>query len=175
MKQALVYLIVIAVLIAAGCVSPPAGTESVPGTANDQSPLPAADFKPSATKPKEKSPRTGGGETTSKAEVQKVLNLGIMVHLEGWDDGANEIKFKKHASLLREYAALFEKYGARLTLESKEMTLGAVKWNDNVLLEMQSLGHGIGVHADVGGSMKDTLPKMKKDLANMKTQLESLG
>jgi hypothetical protein len=97
-----------------------------------------------------------------------------MVHLEGWEDGMNEAKFRRHAALLREYATLFEKYGAKLTLESKEMTVGAIQWHDNVLLEMENRGHGIGVHADVGGRMKDTLPKMKLNLANMKSQLESL-
>jgi len=109
------------------------------------------------------------------AEVQTVLNLGIMVHLEGWDDDTNEAKFRQHAALLREYATLFEEYGAKLTLESKEMTEGAIQWDDNVLLEMQNRGHGIGVHADVGGSWLDTLPEMKLELANMKSRLESLG
>ena len=47
---------------------------------------------------------------------------------------------------------LFEKYGAKLTLESKEMTDGAIQWNDNVLLEMQERGHAVGIHADVGGN-----------------------
>ena len=108
-------------------------------------------------------------------EIQTVLNLGIMVHLEGWDDGTNEAKFRQHAALLREYATLFEEYGAKLTLESKEMTDGSIQWHDNVLLEMENRGHGIGVHADVGSSMRDTLPEMRLELTNMKSQLESLG
>jgi hypothetical protein len=109
------------------------------------------------------------------AEIQTVLNLGIMVHLEGWDDDTDEAKFRHHAALLREYATLFEEYGAKLTLESKEMTEGATRWDDNVLLEMQNRGHGIGVHADVGGSMRDTLSEMRLELTDMKSQLESLG
>jgi hypothetical protein len=104
-----------------------------------------------------------------------VLLMGIMVHLEGWNDDADQAQFNRHASLLREYASLFEKYGAKLTLESKEMTEGSIRWGDNVLLEMRQRGHAIGVHADVGGSKKDTLTNMKMKLANMKSRLESQG
>ena len=118
---------------------------------------------------------TETGPAPPTVEIQDVLNLGVMVHLEGWDDDTNEAKFRQHAALLREYATLFEEYGARLTLESKEMTDGAIRWHDNVMLEMQNRGHGIGVHADVGGSMRDTLPEMRLELTNMKSQLESLG
>ena len=113
--------------------------------------------------------------TEPALDVQKVLNLGIMVHLEGWDDANNEIKFRNHAELLREYADLFEKYGAKLTLESKEMTEGCIRWDDNVLLEMQKAGLAVGVHADVGGNAYETTRQMELKLAAMKSSLESLG
>ncbi len=106
---------------------------------------------------------------------QGVLYLGIMVHLEGWSDGQNQTRFTQHAALLREYADLFEKYGARLTLESKEFTEGNLKWGDNVLLEMEQRGHGIGVHADVGGQPNYDCNRFAADLRAKKTQLESLG
>jgi hypothetical protein len=115
-------------------------------------------------------------KTTQSVNTQYqpgILNLGLMVHLEGWAD-MEETVFRRHASLLREYAALFEKYGAKLTLESKEMTEGAIRWNDNVFLELQNRGHAIGVHADVGGNKTDTLAGMKTELAEMKSRLESL-
>ena len=121
---------------------------------------------------------TGCSATTienNSFSQNKVLNFGVMVHLEGWNDGADEARFRQHAQLLREYATLFEKYGARLTLESKEMTEGAIRWNDNVLLEMEKRGHAIGVHADVGGSRNDTYVQMTQKLTSMKTKLESLG
>jgi hypothetical protein len=113
--------------------------------------------------------------TTAALEVQTVLNLGIMVHLEGWNDGANEDSFHVHAAKLREYAALFEKYGAKLTLESKEVTDGCIHWGDNVLLEMQQRGHAVAIHADVGGSKTDTVASMISDLTLMKFHLESLN
>ncbi len=98
-----------------------------------------------------------------------------MVHLEGWSDDQDRAKFIRHAALLREYADLFERYGARLTLESKEFTGGCLKWGDNVLLEMEQRGHGIGVHADVGGERNYNCSRFTDELRAKKQQLESLG
>ena len=79
-------------------------------------------------------PNTNGN---SSSDQSTVLYIGIMVHLEGWEDDQNQDKFEKHVQLVREYASLFETYGAVLTLESKELTDGSIKWGDNVLLEME--------------------------------------
>jgi hypothetical protein len=76
---------------------------------------------------------------------------------------------------VREYASLFEKYGAKLTLESKELTDGILRWGDNVLLEMEQRGHGIGVHADIGGQRNYDCRRFADDLRARKEQLESLG
>jgi hypothetical protein len=104
-----------------------------------------------------------------------VLYLGIMVHLEGWDDDKEQAKFEHHVRLIREYADLFERYGAKLTLESKEVTQGVIRWGDNVLLELEGRGHGIGVHADVGGQRGYDCGRMAFELRQRREQLESLG
>jgi hypothetical protein len=65
-----------------------------------------------------------------------------MVHLEGWNDGQNQTRFQEHARLMRDYATLFERYGVKLTWESKELTDGILRWGDNVLREMERRGHG---------------------------------
>jgi len=106
---------------------------------------------------------------------QRVLYLGVMIHLEGWHDDENQAKFEQHARLVREYASLFESYGAKLTWESKEFTDGSIKWGDNVLLEMQERGHGVGVHADIGGQQNYDCSRFTRDLRAEKQQLESLG
>jgi len=106
---------------------------------------------------------------------QGVLYLGIMVHLEGWNDGQDQARFQEHARLMREYATLFEKYGAKLTWESKEVTEGILRWGDNVLLEMEQRGHGVGVHADIGGQRDYDCRRFAADLRAEKEQLESLG
>ena len=111
----------------------------------------------------------------SSGDQPTVLYIGIMVHLEGWEDDQNQDKFERHVQLVREYASLFETYGAVLTLESKELTDGSIKWGDNVLLEMEQRGHGIGVHADIGGQRNYKCNRFALDLRAEKEQLESLG
>jgi len=106
---------------------------------------------------------------------QGVLHFTVMVHLEGWDDANSEGAFQKHAALVRQYAELFERYGARLTLESREFTAGCIAWNDNVLKELEDRGHAIGVHADIGGSRKTTQKELTEGIREMKAELESLG
>ncbi len=109
------------------------------------------------------------------SNADPVVYLGIMVHLEGWQDGVDQAKFEKHVSLIREYADLFERYGAKLTLESKEVTEGVIQWGDNVLLEMEQRGHGIGVHADIGGQLSYDCDRFAADLRRERVQLETLG
>jgi hypothetical protein len=104
-----------------------------------------------------------------------VLYLGLMIHLEGWGDDKNEAKFDQHVQIVREWADIFETHGAKLTLESKELTDGSITWGDNVLLEMQQRGHGIGVHADIGGQQNYKCQRFADDLQAEKEQLESLG
>jgi len=123
---------------------------------------PAPTPSPAAT-----APATPGG--------QGVLYLGIMVHLEGWNDDQSQEQFERHVQLMREYAALFERYGARLTWESKEVTEGILRWGDNVLEEMEQRGHGIGVHADIGGERNYDCRRFADDLRAEREQLESLG
>ena len=113
--------------------------------------------------------------TETAAGAKAVLYLGIMVHLEGWNDDQDQARFAEHVRLMREYASLFETYGARLTWESKEVTDGALRWGDNVLLEMQQRGHGVGVHADIGGQRNYDCSRFAADLRAEKQQLESLG
>ena len=104
-----------------------------------------------------------------------VVYIGMMVHLEGWADETDQSAYIQHVSLMREYADLFEKYGAKLTWESKEVTKGSLRWGDNVLLEMQERGHGVGLHADVGGNKNYVCKNFTSDLISMKKDLEKLG
>jgi hypothetical protein len=98
-----------------------------------------------------------------------------MVHLEGWDDDKSQARFQAHAAQIRSTADLFEKYGAKLTFESKEVTDGILSWGDNVLLEMEQRGHGVGVHADLGGKLQDDCADLAPGLRAERVQLESLG
>ncbi|RMD64538.1 hypothetical protein D6833_04290 [Candidatus Parcubacteria bacterium] len=110
------------------------------------------------------------------SDQSAVLYLGIMVHLEGWNDDEDQARFEQHARLVRQYADLFEKYGAKLTLESSDdFARGMQLWDDNVLLEMEQRGHGIGVHADIGGHPGYDCSRFTRDLQAEKELLESFG
>lgn len=104
-----------------------------------------------------------------------IVQFTVVLHLEGWEDGANEQSFNRHAAQLREYADLFEKYGGKMTLESKEIIDGCITWNDNVLLEMQQRGHAVGIHADAGGDKNATVESISGTLVEMKGKLKQLG
>jgi len=110
---------------------------------------------------------------------KEVLYLGIMVHLEGWDDEAtNEDMFGVHADAARKLATIFEKHGAKVTFEARpEFVAGCNNWGDNVLLELAHRGHGIGVHADVGGSVERegiTQRSFAFKIADMKKDMDKL-
>lgn len=123
-------------------------------------------------------PRPKGTEpiaTQAPSRDAPVLYLGIMLHLEGWDDAVDQDKFEQHARLIREYADLFEAYGGKLTFESKEVTDGAIRWGDNILLEMEQRGHGIGVHADIGGRRDYDCERFARELRQERIKLETLG
>ncbi len=121
-------------------------------------------------------PTTITEETNPSAPDGKgVVLFTVVLHLEGWKDGINETSFSRHASQLREYADLFEKYNAKMTLESKEIIDGCVNWNDNVLLEMQQRGHAVAIHADAGGEKSATVRSIAKTLTEMKQKLAQLG
>ena len=114
-------------------------------------------------------------EASAEPDGQGVIYFTVMIHLEGWNDGESQEKFQRHAELVRAYADLFEKYGAVMTLESKEFTTGCINWNDNVLKEMEDRGHAIGLHADQGGSKSQTYKSFFTEVKKMKEELESLG
>jgi len=144
------------------------------GPENPQN-CPADCTAPSPTMVRPPATRTPAAATPTPSRGQGVLYLGIMVHLEGWDDARDRAKFERHVQLVREYASLFEKYGAKLTWESKEVTEGILRWGDNVLLEMEQRGHGIGVHADIGSQRSYDCRRFAADLRAEKEQLGSLG
>ncbi|WP_448543261.1 hypothetical protein [Roseiflexus sp.] len=169
MKQTLPFWMIF-LLATFACGFSPSGATSAPMPSPQGGlPTPTAETPPVETASPSQVP------TEAAADSKAVLYLGIMVHLEGWNDDQDQARFARHVQLMREYASLFETYGARLTWESKEVTDGALKWGDNVLLEMQQRGHGVGVHADIGGQKNYDCSRFAADLRAEKEQLESLG
>jgi hypothetical protein len=139
-----------------------------PQVAND-----AAAVKVPPLKAKNRIP--GSTAASDGPDGKGVLNFTVVLHLEGWNDGTSRRSFEDHAKKLREYADLFEKYGAKMTLESKEIIDGCINWGDNVLLEMQQRGHAVGIHADAGGHNGATVQEITRTLDGMQSGLARLG
>jgi hypothetical protein len=118
----------------------------------------------------------GGTGTGGGGGGDAVVRLGIMIHLEGWTFN-NPAKFADYAASLRAYADLFEKHGAKMTFECRSDHADAiVKYGDNYLEEMQSRGHGIGVHADSGyPEASFTQASFANEIEKKANELESLG
>jgi hypothetical protein len=117
-------------------------------------------------------------QTEQQPATETKLYLGLMVHLEGWfDEVDNEEKFYKHMSAALELAEVFEEHGAYVTFEASPETIQASAVWDNLLLELQNRGHGIGVHADKGYSQN---PNFNQDLftaqiREMREDAEAIG
>jgi len=123
----------------------------------------STDNRPSAT---EDSAKLGTGK----------LYMGIMVHIEGWSDKVPKV-YLEHSQGLENYAKIFEKHSAKMTIESGEdFMTGSAKANDNILAKLEERGHAIGLHADVGGRTNETnQADFATELIRLKTKLEGLG
>ncbi len=107
-----------------------------------------------------------------------VVHLSLMVHLEGWDDEVTNItKFNAHVEAVETLAAKFEWYGAVATFEASPEFFQAVEnWDSDILNDLYERGHGIGLHADVGGNAKSiglTQEDMTTVLRDMRVQAEA--
>ena len=122
--------------------------------------------------------RAVGAGIEGVGEQQAVLSFGLMVHLEGWfDEVENEDNFNRHMEAALELADIFERYGAKVTFEASPETIEASTNWDNVLLELENRGHGIGVHADAGNSRNPNYNQQlfAVQIAEMKEDAEALS
>lgn len=101
----------------------------------------AANGQPASTR----EPATGPGGDAP-------LYMTTMTHMEGpWNDDRDEGLFLRHVEQLRYSMDLADEYDAILTIESeKPFARGNVIWNLNIMAEIQSRGHGVGTHCDIG-------------------------
>jgi len=117
-------------------------------------------------------------EKESVPHGKPVLYIGIMIHLEGNDNATQDKNlFDGWVSKIEETAALLEKYNAKGTFEAKPNFVECCKkWNNNVLLDLYQRGHGIGVHADVGGigNKNNNVKDMSRKMSVMKNDTEEL-
>ena len=84
---------------------------------------------------------------------QPVLYLGMMVHVEGqFGDAEEEIFLDSHTATTLQFADIFDKYDAKATFEfDRYYIAGMLNWGGEMIQDLVDRGHGVGVHADVGG------------------------
>ena len=82
------------------------------------------------------------------------LLLGMAIHVEGWhQERQDESLFRLHEAELYDTAAAAQAAGAILTFEfSPIFTEAADTWGSTLPADVVAMGHGVGVHADVGGN-----------------------
>lgn len=109
-------------------------------------------------------------------EEPAVLSVAFMVHLEGWSDEVeDESAYESHVAAVQKLRTVFDRYEAKLTLEaSPEFIEADAKWGQGWLQKWEQAGHGIGVHADVGGTQRETQETMTTQMRLMKSGLEEL-
>lgn len=123
-----------------------------------------------------KSQKNTEEENTSKP-LENTLYMSLSIHVEGWDESTNTVKYTKHASLIDEFAAIFEEYNMPLTLEMRpdEFVAGSINANDtDFILNLAERGHDLQVHADIGPEFS-VLNPFVNTLKEYKTITESLG
>jgi hypothetical protein len=115
-------------------------------------------------------------EKEAKSNEAAVLSVAFMVHMEGWSNEAEDINaYESHIGAIQELRTLFDRYDAKLTLEaSPELIEADAKWGQYWIAKWDEAGHGIGVHADVGGSLRETQTSMTLEMRVMRENLEKL-
>lgn len=113
---------------------------------------------------------TGGGAVTP-------LHLAFVIHLEGHP----QVTLKNHeqrVQVVKDISAIFEEHEALVTWEMDDTIATSVIFDDPYLADIEASGHGIGVHANLGGDPDDesfTQNDFVTALEKMKFSLESQG
>jgi hypothetical protein len=106
----------------------------------------------------------------------RTLWLGISIHVEGWkQEDTNQGIYQGHRDGLTVLAEAAAAHDARLTFELSQVFMDAHGvWGDTFVTDMQALGHGFGVHADIGGN-DPAYPLFVDGITSMKVDLEAMG
>jgi len=105
------------------------------------------------------------------------LYIGLSIHVEGWmEEAENEAMFDRHVAGLLKMAEIAGEHGAVFTFELSDVFLDAViAWDSDVVDRLHALGHGTGVHADVGGRGDPAFEGLVAPLVRMRNKASSLG
>lgn len=118
-----------------------------------------------------------GTPVTPAARTDAPFYFATMTHMEGnFKDDTDQDLFKMHVAQIRYAIALFDEYGAKLTLESgHSFAVANTTWKTNIMKEVVDHGHGVGSHADFGAEREPTsLAALTEEFADIKALVDEL-
>jgi len=91
---------------------------------------------------------------------KKVVLIAFQLHIEEVVEGkyydSDRALFEKYADILDRLAAVFEKHGAKISIQTeKNFAIADVKFGRYILKELKERGHGIGVQSHMGHHIKE--------------------
>lgn len=129
----------------------------------------------------------GGGGSTPPTTAADPLMLNISIHVEGYqieDENTSEGQMAFNAHILALTALADDADGgdgvqtgdAKLTFELNEDFVRATSlWGSDFIPAMAARGHGIGVHADLGGTGPIDRSVFTAELVTMREAIEAQG
>jgi len=124
-----------------------------------------------------------GGSATSTADTGsgelQAINLAFTFHLEGPSLVASKEAFDRYVGNIRSTAELFHRNGAIATWEAAEIAEKSTTHGTNILLELETGGDSIALHANGAGYVPNdpnyTVEKMTAELQRQRTIIDALG
>ena len=117
-----------------------------------------------------------GMETGAQGPVTP-LYFAFVIHLEGPPELTLE-DHERRVQVVEDISAVFEEHDASATWEVHDTISSSEIFGDPYLADIEARGHGIGVHADLGGDPDDetfTQDVFVSSLEDMRLSLESQG
>jgi hypothetical protein len=119
--------------------------------------------------------------TTTNADSGELqpINLAFTFHLEGPSLVASQDAFDRYVANIRSTAELFHRNGAIATWEAAEIAEKSTTYGTNILLELETGGDAIALHANGAGYVPNdpnyTLEKMSAEIQRQRAIIDALG
>jgi hypothetical protein len=133
---------------------------------------------PVTTTPATTTPATTDGGTAADSTGDEPLLINLTIHAEGWIAGVDQLfAHERHLEALLDIAETATEYGALLSIDVDTHLVQAMTAHgtEQLLFDLQDLGHEISVHADFGGKGNPTLEVLTAEFVRQRDELAALG
>ncbi len=119
-----------------------------------------------------------GTDSSVSPTVVLPLSIAFTFHMEGASLVADKAAFDRYVTDIRATSALFLANGAVATWEAAEIVQKSIDYKVNILKELETAGHAIGLHANGAGYVPTdknyTTEKMITELQKQRAAIDSL-